>query len=92
MLTTLKKEQAHTNPCRTKNLSAIKKYPVFYVKFSPHIFPRCTFFSIFLRFPRISFRRYKPLQIVTIKFSPFCAIPSLTDSCLTPALQLKRYN
>ncbi len=41
-LTTLKKEQAHTNPCRAKDQAEIRKNPVFYVKFSRPVFGSIT--------------------------------------------------
>ncbi len=47
MLTTLKKEQAHTNPCRNNVQAEIRKNPDFYVKFSRPVFPPTRFSFIF---------------------------------------------
>ncbi len=53
MLTTLKKEQAHTNPCRNNVQAEMRKIPVFYVKFSHPVFSPPSFSSVFRALSRL---------------------------------------
>ncbi len=51
-LTTLKKKQAHTNPCRNKDQAETQKNSNFYVKFSRPVFSPTCFSLIFLALSR----------------------------------------